>query len=771
MKKLISFSVFLSLLFLFYSHASAEVPQMINYQGKLTNATGAPVNDTLQMVFTIYSDTGGTNLLWTETQSAVVVEKGVFNVLLGSVDSIPYSVFDGSIRYLGVKVGDDPEITPRKPMVSVAYAFHSGIADTAYFSMPDADWVIVEDTIYHLNGNVGIGTTSPTEKMHVSVSENGQGIRIESNTNTDNERAPALQLWPKSASPNERNWAISAYRDAPQGFSISSSNEEWGNPYGQATTRLYIDGINGNVGIGTTSPSTKLHVNGQSRFDGLMNLATNSGIEIAGDDGNILNIGSPYGVALSTSTDSAGVGFLTNNIWRMGINGNGNVWIDGNVGIGTTNPSGKLEVVGSTYLDGHTWVNGILALGDNQGAGIAEFGTDGLGFRVGDISDKVVIDNNGNVGIGTTSPLAKLHVAGSIRANGIGIGDYAGSWGLNVTGSNILLRSQDPRFYIADYTTTGFIGTDNAGNIQIAPDAVVSTTFNRNGNVGIGTTSPDARLSVLATSDEAASFRNNSSSVVSVWAYNTSGTAISCGTGSSSSYPFQAIAYDNDASKTAIQCNGSLNATGTITGNSIWNGVNAITGNSSGNYAAVAGINTSSGAGLYGKSTSGLAGDFDGNVDISGTLTKGGGSFKIDHPLDPAYKYLSHSFVESPDMMNIYNGNVILDANGEMWVDLPEWFEALNQDFRYQLTAIGHPGPNLYIAEEISGNRFKIAGGTQGMKVSWQVTGIRHDAYAEKHRIQVEEEKPPQERGKYLHPTELGMPETMGINYQETDKK
>src|ERR1035437_10514950 len=81
--------------------------------------------------------------------------------------------------------------------------------------------------------------------------------------------------------------------------------------------------------------------------------------------------------------------------------------------------------------------------------------------------------------------------------------------------------------------------------------------------------------------------------------------------------------------------------------------------------------------------------DVNGNVNIAGNLSKGGGSFKIDHPLDPANKYLYHSFVESPDMMNVYNGNVVTDATGEAIVPLPEWFETLNRDFRYQLPVIG----------------------------------------------------------------------------------
>lgn len=122
--------------------------------------------------------------------------------------------------------------------------------------------------------------------------------------------------------------------------------------------------------------------------------------------------------------------------------------------------------------------------------------------------------------------------------------------------------------------------------------------------------------------------------------------------------------------------------------------------------------------------------------------------FQIAHPVDPTNKYLSHSFVESPDMMNVYNGNVTLDGDGTAWVRLPDWFEALNRDFRYQLTAIGAPGPNLYIASKVAGNRFNIAGEATDGEVSWQVTGIRQDAWANAHRIAVEQEKPSTERAR-----------------------
>jgi hypothetical protein len=156
-------------------------------------------------------------------------------------------------------------------------------------------------------------------------------------------------------------------------------------------------------------------------------------------------------------------------------------------------------------------------------------------------------------------------------------------------------------------------------------------------------------------------------------------------------------------------------------------------------------------------------GGFSGNLNVTGKLTKGSGSFKIDHPLDPANKYLSHSFVESPDMMNFYSGVVMLDAHGSAWVTLPDYFEALNRDFRYQLTAVGVPGPNLYIAMKVSGNRFKIAGGKPRGEVSWQVTGIRHDAYANAYRIPTEEDKPAAEQGYYLHPEVFGQPDSKSI--------
>jgi trimeric autotransporter adhesin len=159
------------------------------------------------------------------------------------------------------------------------------------------------------------------------------------------------------------------------------------------------------------------------------------------------------------------------------------------------------------------------------------------------------------------------------------------------------------------------------------------------------------------------------------------------------------------------------------------------------------------------------AGYFSGDVNVTGTIYAGTKDFRIDHPLDPGNKYLQHASVESSEMKNIYDGLVVLDGTGEAVVQLPSWFEAVNGDFRYQLTAIGQPSPGLYIAKEISNNSFQIAGGAPGAKVSWQVTGVRHDPYAKAHPLVIEPQKNALERGNYIHPELYGAPEERSITW------
>jgi hypothetical protein len=217
---------------------------------------------------------------------------------------------------------------------------------------------------------------------------------------------------------------------------------------------------------------------------------------------------------------------------------------------------------------------------------------------------------------------------------------------------------------------------------------------------------------------------------------------------------------------------GVTGQTGATAGSSLtnfWSGVYGATSNGGAYTAGVRGNGQNigvwgyctgtngGGVGVYGNQAGGAyAGYFAGKVHITGTLSKSGGTFKIDHPLDPENKYLSHSFVESPDMLNLYNGVVSLDGEGYAEVRLPNWFESLNSDYRYQLTALGSASPDLHIAGKVADGRFKIAGGQPGQEVSWQVTGIRQDAWAKANPVVVEEEKSKAEQGYFLNPEVFG---------------
>ena len=109
----------------------ASVPPMISYQGKLMQPSGAAVPDgTYSMQFAIYDVPTGGTALWSETNPSVAVKGGLFSVLLGSVVNLPSNIFDNQSRFFGVKVGSDPEMTPRQQIASSAFAFRSAVAGT-----------------------------------------------------------------------------------------------------------------------------------------------------------------------------------------------------------------------------------------------------------------------------------------------------------------------------------------------------------------------------------------------------------------------------------------------------------------------------------------------------------------------------------------------------------------------------------------------------------------------------------------------------------------
>jgi hypothetical protein len=195
------------------------------------------------------------------------------------------------------------------------------------------------------------------------------------------------------------------------------------------------------------------------------------------------------------------------------------------------------------------------------------------------------------------------------------------------------------------------------------------------------------------------------------------------------------------------------------------------------NYQGVSGSSVHN-AGVYGETTNdGFAAYFNGsdeqhgtlnvygNANITGTLTAQTKNFRIDDPLDPAHRYLVHASVESSQLMNVYSGNVRTDGGGYATVRLPRWFEALNGDFRYQLTPIGRFAQAI-VSRRIAGNRFTIRTDKPKIEVSWQVTAVRHDPYARAHPLVAERSKPASEQGTYLSPRLYGKPAKLGLAYR-----
>jgi len=259
-----------------------------------------------------------------------------------------------------------------------------------------------------------------------------------------------------------------------------------------------------------------------------------------------------------------------------------------------------------------------------------------------------------------------------------------------------------------------------------------------------------------------------------IQAFNANGTAIYAETGQGTLDPYPAVYAVAEAtsgtthgvvgeahSTMGFGVYGRAMATG---GFGVYGLASAATGTTYGVYGQANSVN---GRGVYGRATStdGYGGYFSGDVYVDGELDALLKSFKIDHPLDPANQYLYHYSVESSEVLNQYTGNIVLGADGTAWVELPAWFEVINKEFRYQLTPIGAAAPGLYIAQEVQDNRFQIAGGPAGLKVSWMVVARRSDPYVQRYGAPVEVEKPAGEKGTYLRPELYGQPPEKGLSY------
>ena len=312
-----------------------------------------------------------------------------------------------------------------------------------------------------------------------------------------------------------------------------------------------------------------------------------------------------------------------------------------------------------------------------------------------------------------------------------------------------------------------FTGTNTGGN---------SAMFESAGKIGIGTTAPIARIDIRNTTDSMGlrilSTYTGPASFGVLRAEHTP-TALNDGCGGIIT-AIPAISTVS-AGQGLLGVGGGIGSEGRAFAEVTTGTIVGLYGNSYSQGAAVgvfgtadnySGVLAGTKYGIYGTTdlggTTNWAGFFNGNVGVIGSLSKSSGTFKIDHPQDPENKYLYHSFVESPEMMNIYNGNIVTDANGDAIVNMPGYFEALNKDFRYQLTVIGTFAQAI-VAEKMQGNYFKIKTNQPNVEVSWQVTGVRHDKWADAHRVQPEVEKEAENKGKYLNAAEFGQPRSKQI--------
>lgn len=331
--------------------------------------------------------------------------------------------------------------------------------------------------------------------------------------------------------------------------------------------------------------------------------------------------------------------------------------------------------------------------------------------------------------------------------------------------------------------TTNYLGTNDAQPLVLKTNKSDRIHVLGSGQVGISTTTPAAQLHVR---------RVNGDVLKAEYAGSSNGVALRATTASAAG----AIAVLGDVTSTSAAA-GSSGVLGRskgqgdgvvgsghrgVVGSSADVGGTGVAGSTAAGGASTVAVNatatgatsnalkaTVSGGGVsyavWGIADSAsYAGIFQGRVNVygdlytSGTLSKAAGTFKIDHPLDPAGSYLYHSFVESPDMLNVYSGIVRVGADGSATVELPGYFDALNTDVRYQLTAVGAAMPDLHVAVPYAEGSFGIGGAAPGEQVSWQVTGVRQDAYAKAHAVVVEVPKPAAERGTFLHPEALGRP-------------
>ena len=495
-------------------------------------------------------------------------------------------------------------------------------------------------------------------------------------------------------------------------------------------------GSSAKIGINQTTPAATLDVGGGATIRGLLNLpAAATATSAAGADSR------PFGLVASTFNSSTHA--AANQVFH---------WQAEPAANNTSSPSATLNLLFGTAPNAAT----------ETGLKINSKG------QITFASGQTFPGGSGTVtSVGLSAPSSDFSVSGSPVTSS---GTLALNWNTAPTSSD---------------NSNAIVKRDSNGSFSAGLINAVALNVNNNGsslNSGLAIiANATGEAAILGGSDTNDGVAGVSVSGIGVFGDSSKGIGVQ-GTGGPSSYGV----YGTGLTGVAGLSNGNyIGVYGSSTGSSSY-GVFGLDSTGTGVYGngtvGVSGI-SSDNAGVYGQSDTGWAVDaygngsatgilagsstgwaawFNGDVKVDGNLSKNGGSFMIDHPLDPANKYLYHSFVESPDMMNIYNGNVTTDAQGNATISLPDYFEALNRDFRYQLTVMGQFAQAI-VSSKVANLQFSIKTDKPNVEVSWQVTGIRQDAWANAHRIPNEELKPEQERGFYQHPELYNAPPEKSI--------
>jgi trimeric autotransporter adhesin len=738
------------------SHASvaagAGVPRLVQFNGTLKDSAARPIAGVASVAFAIYAEQDGGVALWSETQNVLADSNGHFNVLLGAATSngVPGELFGtGQSRWLGITIARQPEM-PRILLASVPYALKAADADTLG-GLPASAYV----------------TTASLAASQAAAAKNSN-TTIVSSPVAASQSAPAADAAAATQSVTQA---------AVTGTGTTNYIPLWNSGSNLINSILFQNA--GRIGVGTTTPVVTLDVNGDSIFRGSFQLppqgtATASSGQPSHSfqwEASLYNSGTKQAVtqaygfrAVPTDNNS---GYPASNLDLFYGPGGGTLT---DTGLSINNVGAITFVPGQQFNGASESVNEIaLPNTTSSSSGVLTMGGVPFLSDTGSSSNSFVGTNAG--GMQTTGTYNSAVGSAALIANTTGSENSA-------LGSGSLSRNTN-----GDYNTAvgeQVLSNNTAGsfNTAIGADSLYQNTTG-NGNTAVGFNAGDGNTTGVANTFLGYGADANQAGLEYA-------TAIGYGAIVGSSYSIVLGGTGTNADGVGIGTltpyhtldvidRGSFSygifATSAYNGDTAIYGVNtSTTGLSNGgrfvsnspNGSGVVGVNDSGGyAGYFEATSGGYAGAFVGNVSVSGnlnvmgTVTKGGGAFKIDDPIDPANKYLSHSFVESPDMMDIYNGNVVTDAKGYATVTMPAWFEALNADFRYQLTPM-NSFARATVTREMKDGKFRIRTSRPNVKVSWQVTGIRHDAWANAHRIPNEEEKPAGEQGHYLHPELFG---------------